>query len=82
MCERTKFLLMIILEIPAILLSIVILVYFVLDRQARSKLKNHGWIVLLGELRFVPLYFYELPEPMSVTNIVTKKPMPILSSSP
>ncbi|CAF0806106.1 unnamed protein product [Adineta ricciae] len=54
---------MIILEIPAILLSIVILVYFVLDRQARSKLKNHGWIVLLLS-NFLQLII-NLPMPMS-----------------
>lgn len=47
MDRMTKFILLLIFEIPAIILSIIILAHFALNRQDRSKLKNHGWIVLL-----------------------------------
>ncbi|UJR07476.1 hypothetical protein I4U23_011765 [Adineta vaga] len=47
MDSRTKFILMIILEIPAIFISIRIFIHFLITRQARLALRNHGWIVLI-----------------------------------
>ena len=67
MDHLTKFILMLILEIPAILLSILILIYFAMNRHARSKPKNHGWIVLLI-VNFVQLIF-DLPMPISYFHL-------------
>jgi hypothetical protein len=63
MDRMIKFISMLIFEIPAILLSIVIFAYFAMNRQARSKLKNHGWLVLLIS-NFIQLIL-DLPMPMS-----------------
>jgi hypothetical protein len=63
MDRTTKFVLMLVLEIPAIIFSIVIFVHFALNRQARSQLKNHGWLVLLI-VNFFQLVI-DLPMPMS-----------------
>jgi len=63
MDNMTKFILMLIFEISAIILSIMIFVYFSTNRQARSKPKNHGWLVLLI-WNFFQLVI-DLPMPMS-----------------
>lgn len=63
MDDRTKFVVMLIFEIPAIVLSVIILLYFAFNRPARSKLKNHGWLILLI-LNFFQL-LVNLPMPMS-----------------
>jgi hypothetical protein len=72
MDRMTNFILMLILEIPAIVLSIVIFAHFALNRQARSKLKNHGWIVLLI-VNFFQLTV-DLPMPMSYFRLSTVWP--------
>lgn len=67
MQQEIKFLLLLILQIPAIFISIIIFVYFALNRIARSKLKNHIWIVLLilnffylvSDLPMSMSYFYQ-----------------------
>jgi hypothetical protein len=47
MQELLKFVLLLIFEIPATFVSILILIYFITHRAARSKAKNHVWLVLL-----------------------------------
>ena len=47
MVSLVKFLLLIILEIPAVLMSISIIIYFILNRSVRLKFKNHIWLVLV-----------------------------------
>ncbi|CAF1426083.1 unnamed protein product [Adineta steineri] len=54
---------MLIFEVLAIALSLVIFVHFAVNHQVRSKLKNHGWLVLLI-CNFVQLIL-DLPMPMS-----------------
>jgi hypothetical protein len=58
-----KFILLLFLEIPAVIVSILIFVYFNSHRVARSKPKNHVWLVLLI-LNFFQLLI-NLPMPMS-----------------
>ena len=43
----TKFLIILIVGIPSILFSITIIGYFMINRGARSQLRNHGWLVLI-----------------------------------
>jgi hypothetical protein len=47
MQNKVKFLLLIIFQIPAIFISIIIFLYFTIDRIARAKPRNHIWLVLL-----------------------------------
>lgn len=47
MNRQTRFSLIVALEIPAIFFSMLIFSHFAFNRQVRSKLKNHGWLVLL-----------------------------------
>jgi len=63
MQDIVKFILLLILEIPAVFVSIFIFQYFISHRIARSKLKNHVWLVLLI-LNFLQLLI-NLPMPMS-----------------
>jgi hypothetical protein len=60
---RSRFILMVALEIPAIFVSIILFVYFAFNRPVCSKLKNHGWIILLI-VNFFQLTLH-LPMPMS-----------------
>ncbi|CAF1501526.1 unnamed protein product [Adineta steineri] len=61
--RQSKFILMVIFEIPAIILSLLIFIYFIFNRPARSKVKNHGWIILLTNTFFQLIL--NLPMPMS-----------------
>ncbi|CAF1218307.1 unnamed protein product [Adineta steineri] len=63
---------MLIFDIFAIVLSIVIFCYFLLNRQARSKQKNHGWLILLI-MNFFQLIL-DLPMPMSYYYLGTVWP--------
>lgn len=63
MNHQTRFSLIVALEIPAIFFSIVIFLHFAYNRQVRSKLKNHGWLILLI-VNFVQLI---LDYPMSAS---------------
>lgn len=63
MYSMSKFILILVLEIPAIILSLIILTYFALNRQIRLKLKNHGWLILLISNFFQLIV--DLPMPMS-----------------
>ena len=47
MDHRTKFIFLITLQVPAVILSILVFAYFILNRVVCSKPHNHGWIVLL-----------------------------------
>ncbi|CAF0878192.1 unnamed protein product [Adineta steineri] len=58
-----KFMLLLIFQIPAILVSIIIFIYFALDSTVRSKPKNHIWLILLI-LNFLSLVS-DLPMSMS-----------------
>ncbi|UJR17799.1 hypothetical protein I4U23_004698 [Adineta vaga] len=61
--QQSKFILIFAFEIPAIVLSIILFVYFVSNRPIRSKLKNHGWFILLT-INFFQLTL-RMPMPMS-----------------
>ncbi|CAF3316324.1 unnamed protein product [Rotaria sp. Silwood2] len=54
---------MLVFEVPAIFFSILIFVHIALNHEARSKLKNHGWLVLITT-NFFQLVI-DLPMPMS-----------------
>ncbi|CAF1461130.1 unnamed protein product [Adineta steineri] len=58
-----KFILLLVFQVPAILVSIIIFIYFASDRNARSKPKNHIWLILLI-LNFLYL-ISDLPMSMS-----------------
>ena len=66
-------------QIPAIILSIVIFVYFAFNCPVCFKLKNHGWLILLI-VNFFQLLF-NLPMPMSYNylNYIWPPTMPIVS---
>ena len=61
--QQSKFILLVVFEIPAVVLSIIIFVYFAYNRAFCLQLKNHGWIVLLTK-NFLQLIFH-LPMPMN-----------------
>ena len=63
MDHRGKFIFLVVFEIPAVFLSFILFIYFFFNRPIYSKLKNHGWIILLT-LNFLQLTFH-LPMPMS-----------------
>ncbi|CAF0999399.1 unnamed protein product [Adineta steineri] len=60
---RSRFIPMVVLEIPAISVSVILFVYFALNRPVSAQLKNHGWIILLI-VNFLQLTL-QLPMPMS-----------------
>jgi hypothetical protein len=63
MHDTVKFILLLVLDIPAIIISVLSFVYFNSHRAARSKPKNHVWLVLLIVI-FLQLII-NLPMPMS-----------------
>ncbi|CAF1570228.1 unnamed protein product [Adineta steineri] len=75
MDHLSKLIVMLILEIPSIVLSILILIYFGMYREARSELRNHGWFILLIVNFFqliinlpMPLSYYYLNKISPATN--------------
>ncbi|CAF0773064.1 unnamed protein product [Adineta steineri] len=67
MDSTLNFILLLIFQIPAILVSIIIFIYFASDRNARSKPKNHIWLILLI-LNFLYLVS-DLPMSMSYYSL-------------
>ncbi|CAF1297473.1 unnamed protein product [Adineta steineri] len=63
MGDLIKFILILTFEIPAIFVSILIFLHFAVHHESRSKLKNHGWFILLL-VNFIQLTV-DLPMPMS-----------------
>lgn len=67
MYDYLKFILLLILQIPAICISIIIFIYFIFHRNIRSKSENHVWLVLLT-INFLQL-IVDLPMPLSFYNL-------------
>ncbi|CAF1198214.1 unnamed protein product [Rotaria sp. Silwood1] len=63
---------MLIFEIPAITVAIVIFIHIALNRANRSKIKNHGWLILIIVNLFQLLI--DLPMPMSYYYLETVWP--------
>lgn len=61
--DEIKLILLIIFQMPAILLSIIILAYFAFHPNARSKPQNHIWLVLL--ILYLLQLITDLPMPIS-----------------
>jgi hypothetical protein len=73
MAQQIKnFLLVFIFQIPAIFISILIFLYFAFNRVARSKTKNHIWLILL-----IVNFFYLVTDlPMSMSYFYQGKVWP------
>ena len=70
--RQIKFILLLIFQIPAIFISILIFLYFAFNRTARSKPKNHIWIILL-----IVNFFYLVTDlPMSMSYLYQGKVWP------
>ncbi|UJR24164.1 hypothetical protein I4U23_027130 [Adineta vaga] len=63
MYSTSKFSILLAFEIPAIIFSIIIFAYFAVNRTARTKVQNHGWLVLLI-VSFIQVII-NLPMPIS-----------------